>query len=81
MFRTTDLYVCAFMITQGVNLFALESLENTRCVFIMDCKPERGLELQKRYEGNEKIGILTLKYALKQSKDLLFNFIREHGTD
>jgi len=84
-YRHTDLYACAFMLLNGVNVLATEQKEvkgrnwygeeETKIIstFIMDCDNEVGEEMFKRYQRNEKVGIISYKQALRTAKDILFS--------
>lgn len=69
----TDLYACAFMVANNINILSVEALNEYSSKFIMDCDVEAGRALYKKYKANEKVGVLDLKYSLKRAKDILFN--------
>lgn len=70
----TDIYACAFMMAQGIELLKIEKLNDFTCRFIMDCEMVKGQALYIRYRGNELVGVIKYKHAYKEIKDALYNF-------
>lgn len=68
MYKTTDLYLAAYLKSQG-NKIEIERKEN-KCIFVFEKIKEENVN---GFYNNDKVGVTDYKNALMDLKSMIYN--------
>ncbi len=72
-FRTTDFYLCGYLLTQNMKLLRAEREGPKRVIFVMQDTPEREQMVYDFYSSKTTVDPLEYKNRIGDLKSLLYN--------
>ena len=72
-YRTSDLYIAAWLLSRGLQLQDIDRRDRRRCDFIFVDRPDRPELVQSFLIGSATGNVADLIYHLKRAKRLLYS--------
>lgn len=73
IYRTSDLYVAAWLLLNGLALEKVDHSDQRRCTFIFEDRPDRPQLVHEFLHGSAVGNVVDFTYSLRKVKRLLYS--------
>lgn len=73
IYETSDLYICAWLLSNGLELKSIDRHNSQRCLFIFQDRTDRPELVRQFICGSAMGNVADLIYCLRKAKRLLYS--------